>query len=913
MIRCTFRRRTLLSASAVSLALALSLGAQASAQEAEEAEEARSDDVVVVTGIRASLASSIAEKRANSSIVEAISAEDIGRLPDVSIAESLARLPGLAAQRLDGRAQVISVRGLGPDFTTALLNGREQVSVGDNRGVEFDQYPSELLRQVVVYKTPDAQLIGQGLAGTVDLRTVRPLAHGERTIAANARYEWNDLGALNAGTDDTGYRLSASIIDQNEEGTLGWALGIAHMNSPTQVERFNAWGYPQTGAGELIIGGAKPFVQSNLIERTGIIGVLEYQPTDTFSMTLDAFYSSYQEDQTLRGIEFPLFWSGAQLQPGYTVEDGLVTQGQFNNVVGVVRNDYQGRDSELWSVGANFDFEIGAGWRGEVDLSHSSVSREDTNLESYSGTGFNQSGPRDNLGFRIAPGGGGAVFTSILNYADPALIRLTSPQGWGGDIFTDSNGDPAGQAGYLNVPSIDDELSAVRFSADRDVSFGPFTTIEFGVSYSQRTKSKRADEWFIGLANGQAEAAIPANLILGSTELGFLGIPGMVSYDPRALLSQGVYRLRPNTNPDVPTKAWTVDETVWIGYAQANIDGALGSIPMTGNVGLQIVHTDQGSDGFATQGNTAAPISGGASYTEWLPSANLSFEVADNTFVRVAAARTLMRARMDQLRASIQVSENPAFVNQDPLVTGQSYWGGGGGNPELRPYIANQFDVSIERYFGSSGYVSAAAFYKDLETFIDNATFLRDFSGLTPTQTLATPASSLGVTGAPVNLSGGYISGLEFSLSLPGDLIHPALDGFGLIANTSILDSEIEPQPGNIVTVPGLSDNVTNITAYYENAGFEARISRRHRGDFLGEVQGFGAGRTLRTVREESVYDAQIGYQFQAGQFDGLTVLFQVNNLTDEEFATFNNGDQRQIIDYQRYGRTFLVGLNYRR
>ncbi len=141
--------------------------------------QAADDEVIeeiVTTGFRSSLRDAMLMKQNSESIVEAITAEDIGKLPDASIAESLARLPGLTAQRLNGRGQQISIRGLGPDFTTALLNGREQVTTGDNRGVEFDQYPSELLSGVTVYKTPDASLIGAGLAGTADLQTIRPLA-----------------------------------------------------------------------------------------------------------------------------------------------------------------------------------------------------------------------------------------------------------------------------------------------------------------------------------------------------------------------------------------------------------------------------------------------------------------------------------------------------------------------------------------------------------------------------------------------------------------------------------------------------------------------------------------------------------------------------------------------------------------
>ena len=156
---------------AVGNAQAQTTGAPTPAAEAQPAEV----EEIVVTGIRRAIEASISAKASNTSIVEVISAEDIGKLPDVSIAESLARLPGVTSQRLDGRSQLISIRGLGPDFTTALLNGRELVTTGDNRGVEFDQFPSELLSSVVVYKTPDAALVGQGLAGTVDLRTIRPM------------------------------------------------------------------------------------------------------------------------------------------------------------------------------------------------------------------------------------------------------------------------------------------------------------------------------------------------------------------------------------------------------------------------------------------------------------------------------------------------------------------------------------------------------------------------------------------------------------------------------------------------------------------------------------------------------------------------------------------------------------------
>ncbi|MEY2918998.1 MAG: hypothetical protein RL261_303, partial [Pseudomonadota bacterium] len=226
---------------ALSLAIAVALGmpgmvyAQATPAAAGELEE------IVVTGIRAGIQSAIAVKQESMSIVESISAEDIGKLPDTSIAESISRLPGLTSQRAEGRASAISLRGTDPGFTSALLNGREQATTGDNRNVEFDQYPSELISQVIVYKTPDSKLIGQGLAGTIDMRTVRPLDYGKQAVVLNLRGEMNDNHDLGANSDDTGFRASFSYSDQFMDGKLGLAIGYAHLDSPINTAGFGTY------------------------------------------------------------------------------------------------------------------------------------------------------------------------------------------------------------------------------------------------------------------------------------------------------------------------------------------------------------------------------------------------------------------------------------------------------------------------------------------------------------------------------------------------------------------------------------------------------------------------------------------------------------------------------------------------
>jgi len=890
---------------AVSLAVAAALPSAMILPTAAIAQDDSSGEVmeeIITTGFRSSLRNAMLMKQNSESIIEAITAEDIGKLPDASIAESMARLPGLTAQRLNGRGQQISIRGLGPDFTTALLNGREQVTTGDNRGVEFDQYPSELLSGVTVYKTPDASLVGAGLAGTADLKTIRPLAHGKRTLHVNGRYEWTEYDALNAGSDDDGYRYTLTYIDQFANDTIGIAIGIADMSNPGQEERFNSWGYPTTGAGEAVIGGAKPYVRSSTLERTGVIGVLEFNPTDTISTSLDIYYSSFDETQLLRGIELPLLWSAASLQPGYTIDDGLVTEGQYNGVKGVMRNDITARDSELFAAGFNVNFDVGEAWVADIDLSISTVDRKDIILETYSGTGTAGAGATDNMGFEMR-GTTGTVFSSILDYSDPSLIMLTSPQGWGGGVV------PGGQVGYDNRPDIDDELKQISLSMERELG-GVISSMEFGVNIATREKSKGNDEFFLALASGATEA--PLESITGTTDLSFLGLDEMISYDPLALIKSGIYERLPNPNADVAIKGWTVEEDTSIAYVQFGLDTEIGSLGLTGNFGLQYMDVDQSSNALAASGTDGrVSASGGDNWSEVLPSVNLSLEVANDTYVRFAAARTVSKARMDDLRASFEYSYDPARETGTTPETGP--WGGGGGNPALQPWLATAYDLSFEKYFADgAGYVSVAYFYKDIDQFIiPNFPVLADFTGF-PVPPGQSPGTFLGFISAPVNGDNGSIDGYEIAVQFSGDLIHDSIRDFGLVANYSNTDSSIKPIPGSSVEIPipGLSENVANVTLYYENDSFSARVSNRSRSKFLGEVGGFGGGRAFKEIKSESVVDAQVSYTFTNGAAAGLTLLLQGYNLTDEPMTTFA-GDQRFVIDYQSYGASYMIGASY--
>lgn len=878
-------------------------------------------DTIVVTGFRASLESAAKTKKNSDQIVESITAEDIGKLPDNSIAESISRLPGLTSQRLDGRSSSISIRGFAPDFSTTLLNGREQVSINDNRGVEYDQYPSEVIGRVDVYKTPNAQLIGQGLSGTVDLRTVRPLEYGKQAFTVGARAEYNDNGRLNAGSKSWGYRVNALYVGQFAEDTIGLMLGVAHISQPNQVKRFNAWGYPNVNASTVVIGGSKSYAQSTDTKRTGIVGTLEFKPTDSFTTSFDAFYSKFKDNQILRGIELPLFWSSAQLQPGFTAANGVVTAGQFNGVKGVVRNDANVREADTLSLGWNGKYKAD-GWILTADAAYSKVDRSELVLETYSGTGRNAVGATDNIRFAFGPTG--AVFTPGLNYGDYSLIQLTSPQGWGGNITPASGpGIVNGQDGYYNNRGVKDELKQFRASVERELDSGFLKAVEAGAAYTDRSKSLTPTEFFLGLkanTNGTTSVPIPTAARLGITNLAFLGLGPVVSYDPVALLNSGIYNQIRNPNSDVAVKGWTVSEKVFAAYIMAKIDADLGSSKLTGNIGLQYQNTNQNSTGTATSGSPvvlAAPVTGGDKFGNWLPSLNLSLRTQTDWVFRLGAARQLARPRMNDMRVSSNYSFSAAQA-----VAGVTPFSTEGGNARLRPWIADALDLSVEKYFGGGGYVALAGYYKQLKTYIYTAVVPYDFTGFpvpinpaTGQPFVLTAAQRIGPATVPQNGTGGSLYGAEFSFQLPFRSLSANLDGFGLTGSASYTKSEIASNgPGsNPDDLPGYSRWVGSLTGYFEKNGFSARTSVRYRSSFLGELSGFGGDLTRRRANAETIVDAQIGYEFQeSSPLRGVTLLVQGTNLTDAPFRTFNPGFDNQVIDYQTYGRRFLFGVSYK-
>ncbi|MBN8815168.1 MAG: TonB-dependent receptor [Sphingomonas sp.] len=920
-------RRTDLALRVSCIALAGALAAVASPAAAQDtaasdqAADAAND--IVVSGFRASLQSATAKKKNVDQVVESVTAEDIGKLPDASIAESIARLPGLTSQRLSGRSNSISIRGFSPDFSTTLLNGREQTSTGDNRAVEYDQYPSEVVNSVLVYKTPMASIIGQGLSGTVDLRTIRPLEYGKTVVSIGARGSYADLGKLNAKSRDLGYRVNGVYVGQFMNDTLGVALSASYVNEPYQISEFNSWGYANTTAAAtpVVIGGSKSYNTSTTLKRLGLQGTVEWKPAPNFTTTFDAFYSDFKDDQIKRGIELPLYWGGAPLTNAQTdPSTGLITSGTFTGVKGVVRNDAFQRHAKLYSFGWNGAYKGDNGWNAYLDVSYSKTDRNELNIESYSGTGRAGVGATDTIGF--SSGLQGSTFTHNLNYGDYNLIQLTSPQGWGGtQIATNGTQVVGGQDGYYNNRFIRDELWQYRAEVEKEIDNGFIRSVQFGLNYTNRSKALTPDEYFLGLkanTNGTTSVSIPSQYRLGMTNLLF-GLGPVVSYDPVALVKSGIYNLVPNPYGDVVVKAYDIREKLMTGYFQTNIKHQMGASELTGNVGVQVIVTDQNSNGasavYLGANPNGSPNIGVArrnastDYVDVLPSLNLSLRLPSDFVIRFAAAREIIRPRLDDMRATVSFGYTFATINGQNFaqVTGSS------GNPDLRPWRANAVDLTFEKYFGEKGFISAQFFYKDLKSYIYN----QDTVIPTTSLALASPGpqyiiSPTAVLNTPINGKGGSLYGAELAATLPFSTFTSALDGFGITGGASYTKTQIHPTPGApSEDIPGYSKWVANGTLFFEKWGFNARGSVRYRSTFVGEVSGFAANRVRRRAAPETIVDAQVGYDF-GGALKGLSIYVQGQNLTDEPFTTYNPNHPEQVIDYQKYGRRFLAGASFK-
>ena len=894
-------RRALLGGGVSLLAIAIGSQPSFAQQSSDEAQE------IVVTGFRKSIADALQTKRDSDDIVEAISAEDIGKLPDESIADAISRLPGLATQRNNsGRDQFISVRGLPADMTVTLLNGREQTSTSNNRDVQYDQYPAELVNSVVVYKTGDASLTNAGIA-TIDIRTVHPLDYGKEALTVGARGQYDLNGQLVQGSSPLGDRFNVMYIDQFAHDTIGVLAGYAHTDSPNQIVSQQGYGY---SGNNLFPGGLQDWLIGDNLQRDGYTASLQWKPNDRFEATVDEFYSRYNDQTRYVGLEN----SGLPNPTATTANsETLVFNPQIQNY------DYHEKDA-LDSFGANFKYKIADGWSTMLDLNFNDAMRKLPELELYSGLPINGNVEpsvtltRNSAGFFSGNG---------QSYANPSLYAMGENLGWA-NFYPNNNAawgnannqfNTAGTGVFKNITT-KDTIQEVKWNTVKDLHDLPLTNVEVGFDYSERKKSYNYLEAEGYLNSLNPEMQVPSSLLESPTNFSRFGFGDVLTYDPVKAWTSGLYTSYPRQDQDYNN--WFVHERVETGYIKSDIATTLFGTDVHGNVGVQAVHTNQSVIEFAENGSwpnfTFIPTSDGTSYWDFLPSLNLIADLSHEDEVRFGVGRSMARPRLDTLAGPYTVTYTAANA-----VGNLSPWQATSGNPKLKPYLSDDVDLSYTKYLGDGAYMSVAGYYKNLETFIYDSVNIISFAGFPTYGT--TPNTLLGPSSSYHNGNGGSIYGAELSGNLPLDKVTSWLKGFGIQANLAANISSVNIPPGTNVggqpyspngQIPELSKWTSNLTLYYTYGGFEARFNDRYRSSYVHEVPQYGGELVNVVGAAENIIDMQASYSWDEGKMKGLTTSFSVQNATDDPQKTYFNNNPNQAQYFKYFGTTIMWGMSYK-
>jgi TonB-dependent receptor len=887
-------RRVLSATSVFALAIAsqsaLAQDAAASGAASTGADAAPSDQAIVVTGLRASLRDALNAKRNTTVVAETISSKDIGVLPDVTIADSLGRLPGVTATRDRGNASQAAVRGLGPRLVLGLINGREVASSEPDRNVRWEIYPSEIVSGVTVYKAQSADFIAGGVAATIDIQTIKPLDYHGPAFTVRGGAIYNDGGRDIPGYSGLGARGSAQYVGKLTDD-LGLVLGGTYQRQKNGFESFQGWGYntvdtgsPPTDANGNKINtpwGAQSEVKGLTETRWSTTAALQWKPGSYWDITLDGLYSNIKIDETQAqqwygrsngwgdwGGNFGQ--AGDIYQPGnYTLAGNTVTGATLNNYSSVtnVFGKYT-EDKTLFVSGLNAKYDDGT-WSVKTDVSYSSAKRN--NLYRSVATEFYPS----TTTFASAAG---QVPSIAVSGGDSANIGNTSAQTV-----------QSYYAGIYDGPQrLHDDLGAGQIDIRRAVNSGWLSGVGVGLRYSNRVKS-------LAYGSGSIATVGGGNVTLNASDLTAFNVrdfsvPTMVWGNFDTIAKQAVVY---TPGPDLPTQGWRVREDDMEGYVMADLAGN----GFSGNVGVRFVDvvthsTAVGSstswDQTANNGQGANvtvnfPIQANNHYFRALPSINLNFELTQMLKLRLGAARVISRPPLDELRANRILSVYP------PQLTGSA------GNPNLRPFMATQGDVSVEWYFHKDALLAVAGYYKDVDTNIGYAQTTQSIGG----------ADYL-ITG-PANGKGGYIAGVETTLQTPFWFI-PGLDKFGIYANAAFVKSDLKELSPTTNPFPavGLADFTGEVDLWYSDHGIDARVALKHHSPFT-VIYGWDASKLTR-LESETTLGASIGYSITKN----ISVRVQANNLTNQVARFYWNNDANQIARYEKYGRSYLADVTVR-
>lgn len=1049
------RGRAPLSVLALSIGLVLSHAAHAQqTPEAAAADAVDLDKVEVKATYRESLQQSLDEKRYSVEQVDAIYAEDIGKFPDLNLAESMQRIAGVSIDREGGEGQQISVRGLGSDFTRVRINGLEALStagsgttgVNRSRGFDFNTFASELFSRVKVNKTQSAQMDEGSLGATVDLRASRPFDFEGFQASLNGQYGYNELSrskdprvsALLSNTWADGrfgalmsvawskrtifeegynpvrwehgnYRNSNQATAANN-GTYGFCSPAGYdpqtprnpaanetaqgVGSAANQARSNGWGSygidathcgtgidrPEATAGNIAayetatnawIPRYPRYIRTeHEIERLGVTGALQFRFSPDSLLNLDLMYSKLDKDQREDSIGANLHRTaqyGGKTQivvrEAQVDAQNRLVYAVFDNVDFRTESTAIEESTEFKQASLNFEHRFNDALRLDALVGHSSSSFE---RPVFSMVSFDNS----NLdGFVLDMRSGASMPSMTFPFA---LGDAASWQWLGyGTAPVNANGTARGgniSEVRLNPQYVDNSFDTAKVDLTFNVS--PTFTLRGGLAYKDygmRTQEYR------NISYGRMSQALPDGVSVGdlSTTLDGFG-KGLDGSTPGSWLIPdfnriaelldiycncntgtlgGDYRLAGVGHFGASNNNFDVTEKSYASYLQLDFNTELWDRPFRGNLGLRYVRTEIDASGYAPcQAASSSDLSAacepflgvasatadagerllvattvGHRYDDWLPSLNLAWDLTDSLVLRFGAAKTMARPTLSNLSPS--VSGGPtSFLDED------RYYSINLGNPKLDPFRSTNYDLSAEWYFQEGALLSAAVFYKDIETYVQRTRLLTTWGDMGYSLDLL-PAgfspNTLFNVQSYFNTPGGPLKGYELTYQQPFSFLPGFWKNVGVQLNYTHVDSKINylfssGSGDTIVTtytendLLNLSPNSYNATVYYDDGRFSARVSTSYRDAYINQI-----------LTQENVWDLD-GNQYATADVTGkysvknvdfnmswkfnkqLTVSFEAINLLDSADERYVDSALSLPDRYTHTGRQYYLGLRYK-
>lgn len=924
---------------------ALLLAMPAAAQDAAAQDE---EDAIVVTGIRETIQNSINTKREETAIVDALSSDDIGDIPAISVGQAIQTITGATTHREKGDASEIALRGLGPFLSNATFNGRDATNGSGDRSVNFNQFPSELVNTIKIYKTQQASLVEGGVAGTIEIGTLRPLDFGKTRIQGEIKAQYNPYGdRITGGTGGIGWRGTLSYVDQFANDTIGIAIGVQRndTNNPEETYAASSTWTPcradNSAAGNctelnrkngdygkvpfFLVPNAYTFRQiSETDKRDAVFGAIQFRPTDTLDINFDVQYSKRTYVESRRDLNL------SEARYGLTnvvYDDNGIVQ-SLNGLSALESNGSElSRAEEYLGGGVAVDWQATDRLTIKLDGSYSRTIRKEIER---------------NVRLRTDPMDVNGVRTAFNNMRIPYKYEIT-PGSFVPTITIDPRFDLNNHDLFWDDARLrrdeskrHNEIYAGRLDAIYELD-GFLKTISVGGRWSQltfRDYDLRNGDFNFNPAmaedkriNNLCRQAFPQTSFLSAAKGN--AIDSWATFDVDCLFREYMGTEDPGNLADTRATAnRDVTERTLAGYVMADYDADLGNMPVRGNFGVRIVNTRVVSDGLRsglsivdrgdgtfqikTNGDFET-ITTKSSSTRILPSVNAIFEVAPKTQLRLAGYRAMSRPNPSALGAGRTITidgENFSSV-ADAIRNIQS-----NGSPRLKPLMSWNADAAIEWYPNKDSLLSATVYYKQFTGGFEPVVYDETF-------TINGEDITVPVTQTRNSADKSRIYGLELTAATRFSFLPKPLDGLGAKVSYNYADSNFETQDARLgdqyypetdtfsegilppANISGYSKHVLSAQAYYDIGPVSLQAFYNYRSKYFQDFVG-GSG-LLRYVGPSETVD----FRASLNLMKGMSLRFEALNIFNELKATYMPvyGSSRQ---YHYYGAKYFIGIRAR-